>query len=215
MRTSATRSGSPPAARRGRGSAACSSRREGSRPRRGAATEAARTARRAPEEDSAARRRAREALFYLALCDLKRGGYREAAEKLETFVALRAALGHSPAGVLQARFLALRGGQPESRREELRARRRVVEGSRALLHGVEEPRQRLSAARAVERRRVDVAEARRDLSPSATGSSRFSSISDSATTRRGRTSSPTTSTAGFPTSRRARSSRGAPITGRG
>jgi TolA-binding protein len=28
-----------------------------------------------------------EALFYLALCDLKRGGYREAAEKLETFVA--------------------------------------------------------------------------------------------------------------------------------
>jgi TolA-binding protein len=29
----------------------------------------------------------REALFYLALCDLKRGGYREAAEKLETFVA--------------------------------------------------------------------------------------------------------------------------------
>jgi TolA-binding protein len=28
-----------------------------------------------------------EALFYLALCDLKRGGYREAAEKLESFVA--------------------------------------------------------------------------------------------------------------------------------
>ncbi len=28
-----------------------------------------------------------EALFYIALCDLKRGGYREAAEKLETFVA--------------------------------------------------------------------------------------------------------------------------------
>ncbi|HVO76342.1 MAG TPA: tetratricopeptide repeat protein, partial [Candidatus Bathyarchaeia archaeon] len=30
---------------------------------------------------------AAEALFYLALCDLKRGGYKEAAEKLETFVA--------------------------------------------------------------------------------------------------------------------------------
>jgi len=28
-----------------------------------------------------------EALFYLALCDLKRGGYREAAEKLESFIA--------------------------------------------------------------------------------------------------------------------------------
>jgi TolA-binding protein len=30
---------------------------------------------------------ATEALFYRALCDLKRGGYREAAQKLETFVA--------------------------------------------------------------------------------------------------------------------------------
>jgi TolA-binding protein len=28
-----------------------------------------------------------EALFYLALCDLKRGGYKEAAEKLESFIA--------------------------------------------------------------------------------------------------------------------------------
>ena len=39
-----------------------------------------------------------EALFYLALCDLKRGGYKEAAEKLETFVASSARSAILPQG---------------------------------------------------------------------------------------------------------------------